>query len=180
MTLTKEIYIKDISESKDSEKGIIVFEEQYCCDALLEYITKEQKRKGAEEMSKDFLDPVYILDKYLKNKWNNNRPLTKQEAYQKRLEFIRYKKLIERIMKEFGMTKYKESEYVPKITGRANNWLVVDGNNYKTYFPTNDKIERKIPQIDIAKNPSKKQLGMAEFNHVFECLKKYVETDKLY
>jgi len=200
MSLMREIYIKDISESKDTEKGIVAFEEEYYCEALLEHITQEQKKKGAKEMAKQFLDPVFILNSYLKQKWNN-RLLTKKEAYQKRLEFIRFKKLVERIMVEFGITKYKESEYVPKITGKANNWLVVDGNNYQTYFPQDDNIERQIPQIDIIKNPNKKQLGSIDFGfknktgenkkrieeftyrhelgHVFDYLRKYVESEKL-
>lgn len=201
MSLMREIYIKDILNTKEEAKSFVVFEEQIDCDLLLEKITQEQKRKGAEEMSKLYLDPVLMLNNYLGNKWKNCKALTKKEAEQKKIEFSRFKKLLKKINEEFSLTKYKESDYEPKITGKQNGWLVTNGKNYQTYFTNDDRIERELPQIDIIKNPTKKQLGSFDFGfknkagenkknieeftyrhelgHIYDCLKRYVETGEL-
>lgn len=207
MSLIKDVFLKDIKYyKKNKEKrgyGFLV-EEEIQCELLIEKITMEQKRKGAEILSKKYLDPLLILSNYLKDKWRNKigrYGLTKSELNKKKEEFNRLNLLEKKVIQEFsdiGIEPEVEN-YVSKMTQAPFSWLTTNGKDYSTYLK-NDKntSDIKIPKINIIMNPKKNELGTSDFGfkdksgknkqkieeftyrhelgHVFDYLKQFVET----
>lgn len=207
MSLIKDIFLKDIKYyKKNKEKrgyGFLV-EEEIQCELLIEKITMEQKRKGAEILSKKYLDPLLILNNYLKDKWRNKigrYGLTKSELNKKKEEFNRLNLLEKKVLQEFsniGIEPEME-DYVSKITQAPFSWLTTKGEDYSTYLKKEKSTsDVKIPKISIIMNPKKNELGTTDFGfkdksgknkqkiedftyrhelgHVFDYLKQFVET----
>ena len=167
---------------------------------ILEGVSKQQKEAGQRAMNIEYSKISYRLDEYFNKKWQNKK--TKEDYInaikeKKRLQFV--KKLL-----KLGpiLSSKKAKSYVKETLGyepeiKTRHPLFGTGNHfsqrYKEVVLTNSKTKNGKYFVPVGANSSRlysneeleelykiwnKMNALHEYTHVFDYLKKYIETGK--
>lgn len=162
-------------------------------DALLivEKRTKEQQERGQRAMTIRDLDPFIRLKRYFMNKWHNTGV---SGLKNKKVEIERYKEVIRDSVKESKLTSPKLKEFLkremgfyPKIKAVSSSqnfgFAFDDETMEKLLFVNKDFIDNETDVNGIHFNNDKsirpiikKFLIAHEYGHLYDFLKRYIET----
>lgn len=163
---------------------------------LVEKMSKEQQEAGQREMMNR--NTVFTrLKEYLDNKWNGkDSPLNKYQLKQKLNEYKRFEEIKKIGKNSRNKTDKNVKAYITKSFGKKPEWQIEKGENKMTYNSNNIPIiyqnNKNIPvgskletwnttynfENQIIIDVYNKLLAEHEYGHLYDWLKKYIETGK--
>lgn len=160
---------------------------------LVERMSKEQQEAGQREMAKRDLEPFIRLKKYFVNKWKNTGI---EGLKNKKIELERYKEIIRDSVKESKLTSPELKEFLKKEMGFNPKFKVEKNPEYFSFAFDDETFEKKIllnkdymdsysnyngiyfKNADKIRPLIKKFLIGHEYGHLYDFLKRYIETGK--
>lgn len=161
---------------------------------LVEKVSKEQQEIAQRLMTKRDLDPFLKLKKYLINKWRNTGI---EGLKNKKIELERYKELLRASVKESRLTSPEIKEFIKQEMGfypkfEAREYTEDDKCAFaygdKKYILVNkDNVNKTTNSAGLffqddkeIRNIISKFILGHEYGHLFDFMKRYVETGKKY
>lgn len=167
---------------------------------ILEGVSKQQKEAGQRAMNIEYSKISYRLDEYFNKKWQNKK--TKEDYInaikeKKRLQFVKKLLKLGPILSSKKAKSYVKETlgYEPEIKTRHPLFGIENSfsQRFKKVVLTNSKTKNGKYFVPVGSNSSKlysdeeleelykiwnKMNALHEYTHVFDYLKKYIETGK--